>query len=164
MGALALAEHESGPSRPRLRAVGPATTASAPHDGKEAAHARRTVLIAEDDEALRTTLGAILETEGYDVIQVPGGESALETMREQQVDVLVLDLHMPGLDGLGVLAEIPGSSPLVIVNSAFEYYSPSEVRDRFGARVFRTLRKPVPPVQLIKAVSEAVAELDGPPA
>jgi YesN/AraC family two-component response regulator len=50
--------------------------------------------------------------------------------------------------------------PIVIVYSAFAYFLVDAVRDAVGAKVFRYMQKPVPPLELIAAVNEAAAELD----
>jgi two-component system response regulator MprA len=58
------------------------------------------VLVADDDRAIRDALVRALELEGYEAVAVPDGAAALEESRRQSVDVLVLDLMMPGVDGL----------------------------------------------------------------
>ena len=60
------------------------------------------VLVADDDRAIRDALVRALELEGYEAVAVPDGAAALEETRRQPVDVLVLDLMMPGVDGLTV--------------------------------------------------------------
>ena len=60
------------------------------------------VLVADDDRAIRDALVRALELEGYEALAVPDGAAALEESRRQPVDVLVLDLMMPGVDGLTV--------------------------------------------------------------
>jgi two-component system, OmpR family, response regulator MprA len=61
-----------------------------------------TVLLAEDDRAIRESLARALELEGYLVVGVDDGVQALTRARRDAFDVLVLDVMMPGLDGLGV--------------------------------------------------------------
>jgi two-component system response regulator MprA len=61
-----------------------------------------TVLVADDDRAIRESLGRALELEGYRVVGVDDGVQALTRVRREAFDVLVLDVLMPGLDGLGV--------------------------------------------------------------
>ncbi|GGP68308.1 response regulator transcription factor [Saccharothrix coeruleofusca] len=63
----------------------------------------RTVLIADDDRAIRESLVRALELEGYSVVEVDDGVKAVTRARGQRFDVLVLDVLMPGLDGLGVV-------------------------------------------------------------
>ena len=60
------------------------------------------VLVADDDRAIRESLARALELEGYDVVVTADGASALSAVREQPADVLVLDVMMPGVDGLTV--------------------------------------------------------------
>ena len=123
----------------------------------------RIVLIAEDDELLRATLSEIVGSEGYAVFEAANGDEALEIIRSEPVDVLIADLHMPGKDGVTLVSEIDPVRPAVIIFSAFSLYSPSKVIEQIGSRVFRTLRKPAPPRELLKAVAEALASLDALP-
>jgi two-component system response regulator MprA len=60
------------------------------------------VLLADDDRAIRESLVRALDLEGYHVTEVTDGVSALATARKDDFDVLILDVMMPGVDGLGV--------------------------------------------------------------
>jgi DNA-binding response OmpR family regulator len=145
---------------PHLRAVGERESTS-----REPAHgvspgSVRTVLIVEDEPALRETLRVIFQFQGFETIEAEDGEIALQILGSRYVDVLILDLHLPKLDGVSLLERIDPPPPMVIVHSAFEFFSPNEVGRGIGPKVFRMLRKPIPPQQLLSAVSEAVAELD----
>ncbi|MEV0503705.1 response regulator, partial [Streptomyces spectabilis] len=62
----------------------------------------RTVLLAEDDRAIRTSLERALTLEGYRVTAVADGVQALAAAHRQPPDLLVLDVMMPGIDGLQV--------------------------------------------------------------
>jgi CheY-like chemotaxis protein len=64
------------------------------------------VLIADDIETGRELIRTVLETSGYDVTEATDGIEALRYARKLQPDLIILDLHMPGLDGYGVLAEL----------------------------------------------------------
>ncbi|MGO4430963.1 response regulator, partial [Streptomyces sp. MCAF7] len=61
-----------------------------------------TVLLAEDDRAIRHALERALTLEGYQVTAVPDGIEAVAAAHREQPDVIVLDVMMPGLDGLQV--------------------------------------------------------------
>lgn len=69
-----------------------ACPADAPPDGP-------TVLVVDDDAAIREMLAFALELEGYRVLQAEDGRAALTVMAEQDVDLVTLDVMMPGLDG-----------------------------------------------------------------
>ena len=119
-----------------------------------------TVLLAEDDDRLRETLAEIIAMRGYRVIEAADGERALEQLSAEQVEVLILDLHMPKLDGLEVLERLEGPRPVVILYSAFEFYSTDQLRQLgLEGKVFRSLRKPVPPPVLLSSVEEALGHL-----
>ncbi len=60
------------------------------------------VLLADDDRAIRESLTAALELNGYEVTSCSDGVEALAAYRADPVDVIVLDVMMPGIDGLGV--------------------------------------------------------------
>ena len=78
------------------------------------------VLLAEDDEAISTPLARALRREGYDVEVRPDGEQALETATGGGIDLLVLDLGLPGMDGLEVCRRVraDGSSVPVLILTA----------------------------------------------
>jgi nitrogen regulation protein NR(I) len=77
-----------------------------------------TVLIADDESNLRKVLCALLAKDGHETVAVPDGEAALELVKTGDVDILITDLRMPGLDGLGLLREVkvvePGLPVIVI--------------------------------------------------
>lgn len=60
------------------------------------------ILVADDDRAIREALGRLLGLEGHEVESVPDGAAALEAVRARPVDLLVLDLMMPSVDGVTV--------------------------------------------------------------
>ena len=64
----------------------------------------RTILLAEDDEASRKLYHALLESEGYQVVDVGDGKAALEVLKNRSVDLLVTDVVMPEMGG-GELVE-----------------------------------------------------------
>jgi two-component system, cell cycle response regulator len=64
------------------------------------------ILVADDDQALSRTLSWILKENGYDVLTVPGGEHLLERLTAEPVDLLLLDIMMPKVDGLQLLQRV----------------------------------------------------------
>jgi DNA-binding response OmpR family regulator len=112
------------------------------------------VLVVDDDDALRESLCDILEGAGLDAFGAADGGSALAVIRAGGVDAMVLDMHMPGLSGLGVLAELEGGRPNVVVYSAFEYVDQRALTSAFGDRVCAVLRKPTSPRELVHRVVE----------
>lgn len=64
------------------------------------------VLIADDKATSRELIRTVLESCGHDVIEANDGLEAVQHAREAKPDLVILDLHMPGLDGFGVLSEL----------------------------------------------------------
>jgi len=78
-----------------------------------------TILIVDDEEAIRATLSQLLGYEGYRVLVAPDGPSALEQLQQEKVDVILLDVKMPGMDGLDVLQRLAGDRqrvPVIIIS------------------------------------------------
>lgn len=113
------------------------------------------ILIAEDDEPLRSSLAELLATDRHHVLEAGDGAAALAVLRGGTVDVLVLDLHMPKMNGLELLNSIDVPPPEVIVYSAFEYFDADDLERRLGTKIRVSLRKPVSPAVLIAAVESA---------
>lgn len=116
------------------------------------------ILVAEDDESLRSTIAELLRTNQHQVYEASDGEAALQVLRDRPFDVLVLDLHMPKMNGLQLLDTFDFPPPNVIVYSAFEYFDVNDVERRLGTSVRESLQKPVPPDVLISAVEAACSE------
>lgn len=145
----------------RLHGAGSETSAQEAEQPKTAAATDAlSVLVADDEDALRGTLCAILEQAGYAVDEAEDGQVALRLLNEREFDVLILDLAMPKADGVSVLRQIEVPPPVVIVYSAFAYFSVDAVHEGVGTKVFRYMRKPVSPLELLAAVQEAATELD----
>ena len=66
------------------------------------------VMIADDDRAIRESLARALELEGYEVVGVADGVESLTLVRRETFDALVLDVMMPGVDGLAVCRVLRG--------------------------------------------------------
>jgi DNA-binding response OmpR family regulator len=74
-----------------------------------------TILLVDDDEAVRKVLSYPLERDGYRVVQAADGEEALERFDERPVDLVVLDIMLPKLDGLEVCKQLRARSSVPII-------------------------------------------------
>ena len=66
----------------------------------------KTVLVADDKPTGRELVRTVLENSGYTVIEAGDGVEAVKLARERNPDLIILDLHMPGIDGFGVIEEL----------------------------------------------------------
>jgi CheY-like chemotaxis protein len=111
------------------------------------------VLVVDDHEAIRTSVAELLRTAGYSVAEAENGQAALDVLHAHKVGAMVLDLRMPGVDGLKVLESL-AEPPPVIITSAFSL--DLDEQQRVDAKIFVQLVKPFHPRRLIEAVASAI--------
>ena len=112
------------------------------------------ILIVDDEPDITRTFAQILRTEGYDVMTAPNGPTALAILRDHPVDVMLLDLAMPGMDGLAVLRAIrtlPMHTAVVVISAHIEPAGEAEAK-RLGAAA--VLSKPPNIGELLRLCSE----------
>ena len=87
----------------------------------------KTILVVDDDEAIRTLLQEELEEEGYKVLIATNARDALKMVAAEALDLVILDIRMPGMDGLEALPRILGIKEglPVIMNTAYSQYQDS---------------------------------------
>ncbi|HZK13877.1 MAG TPA: response regulator [Desulfobaccales bacterium] len=87
----------------------------------------KTILVVDDDEAIRTLLQEELEDEGYKVLIATNARDALKMVAAEALDLVILDIRMPGMDGLEALPRILGIKEglPVIMNTAYSQYQDS---------------------------------------
>jgi DNA-binding NtrC family response regulator len=114
------------------------------------------VLVADDEEIMRDVLYDLLSSESYAVDLAENGSQALEMIRETDYGVLLLDLMMPGIDGLQVLEELgkTESGPAAIVLTAYASIDRAVRATKLGA--FDFLTKPFKNDELLLAVKNAM--------
>ena len=118
------------------------------------------VLLVEDDPRIRHVLEASLRDHGYDVRSAPTGEHAMQEIAARQPDVLLLDLMLPGIDGLEVCRQVrtQGDLPIIAVTArsdsadvvagleagADDYVTKPVVVSELSARIRAVLRRVTP--------------------
>ncbi|HZM38813.1 MAG TPA: response regulator, partial [Acidimicrobiales bacterium] len=110
------------------------------------------VVIAEDEAIIRLDLKETLEEEGYTVVGETGrGDEAVRLVRELEPDIAILDIKMPGLDGLAAAREIAGERrAAVLILTAFSQRDLIEQARDAGALAY--LVKPFERTELVPAV------------
>ena len=74
-----------------------------------------TILIVDDEPQIRRVMRTTLSSNGYSVIEASSGEEALEMMRKERPELVLLDVNMPGMSGLEVCREIRDQSEIAII-------------------------------------------------
>ncbi len=119
------------------------------------------ILVVDDEAVARQSLTDILKLEGYAVSSVPNGQAAVEYVRVNPVDVLIVDLRMPGMNGLEVVQVVNQISPEteVIVLTAFG--STDTAIQALRLRIHDYLLKPASPAQVLQSVKKGLARRNG---
>ncbi len=118
--------------------------------------AKSNVLVVDDDEVVRLSHLRSLKSVSCEAEAVEDGEDALRMMERHPFDVVLLDLRMPGMDGMSVLRAIKQKWPEseVVVITGYPTIETAKEAVRLGA--YDYLAKPVGPVEVINATGGAI--------
>jgi len=119
--------------------------------------AARRVLVVDDDRALRFAVTALLQEAGFVTDQAADGPEALVKLQQQGADVMLLDIGLPGMSGLDVLAHARGiaAAPRVVMMTADD--TPETLLRAVRGQAHRFVRKPVPPGKIVEVVKDVLA-------
>ena len=122
----------------------------------------KTVLVVDDDRPMRALCRVSLEEAGLRVLEAAGGEEALELVRDERPDLILLDIMMPGISGWEVTSALLADRstdqiPIIFISAR------RELADRvraFGLGAQDYVTKPFDPTALAKTVAKTLAEID----
>src|SRR5512141_1027745 len=114
------------------------------------------VMIVDDEEGIRETLSGIFEDEGYGAVTAGSGEDAIRIAKETKPDIVVLDIWLPGMDGLQTMKELRDASPglPVIVISGHANIELAVKATKIGA--YDILEKPLSMEKVLLTVYRAI--------
>lgn len=115
------------------------------------------ILAVDDEERFLSTMAKLLGMRGMDVTTAPGGEEALASFKPGAFDVAVVDIRMPGMDGVDLLKELKSRDPAIEVIALTGHASvdvAAEIMSRGGSDY---LLKPCPTDELEKKILAAMA-------
>ncbi len=136
------------------KSAAPDSAESAAGSGRD--HPGATVIVADDEESMRHFLQRSLQRNGFEVTAVESGDQAIELYEARPFDVAVLDLKMPGTDGIAVLERIRAADPeaLVIIMTAYGTIRSAVDAMRLGA--FDYITKPFEIDELLLLIERAL--------
>jgi len=122
----------------------------------------KTVLVVDDDRPMRALCRVSLEEAGLRVLEAAGGEEALELVRDERPDLILLDIMMPGISGWEVTSALLADRstdqiPIIFISAR------RELADRvraFGLGAQDYVTKPFDPTALATTVAKTLAEID----
>ncbi len=117
---------------------------------------KQKILLVDDEISILQSLGGLLEDEGYEVVQARSGEEALERVKKDPADLILLDIWMPGIDGMAVLDDVKKLYPLlpVIIVSGHGTIETAVKATRKGA--FDFIEKPLSIERVLVSIQNAI--------
>jgi CheY-like chemotaxis protein len=122
------------------------------------------ILVIDDERAVRDSLAKILRREGHEVRTASGGEEGLRMWREQGAAVVILDIHMPGFDGIEMLVQLRALEPLlpvIVISGGDQTHTLGLLGDAKLLGAVRALAKPFSLSEITAAVNHALGTGDG---
>ena len=121
----------------------------------------KTILVVDDADAIRMSVGFTLQEEGYDIVEAVDGQDALDKLSENQIDLILCDVNMPVMDGISFLRNIKTNesyssfkyTPIIMLTTEAGENMKEEGKS-LGAKAW--IVKPFKPDVLIKSVKKLI--------
>lgn len=122
---------------------------------------QKTILVVDDEDGVRESVREVLTDEGYRVVDTADGTRVLKMIKEEKPELVLLDIWMPQVDGIGLLKEIKSQEPKinVVMVSGHGNIHTAVTATKFGA--FDFIEKPVTLDGLLLTVQRALGEMPG---
>jgi DNA-binding NtrC family response regulator len=122
---------------------------------------QKTILVVDDEDGVRESVREVLTDEGYRVVDTADGTRVLEMIKQEKPELVLLDIWMPQVDGIGLLKEIKTEEPEinVVMVSGHGNIHTAVTATKFGA--FDFIEKPVSLDGLLLTVQRALGEMPG---
>jgi DNA-binding response OmpR family regulator len=128
-------------------------------DPKEQSTVPQSILVIDDDENIRMLLRAILEREGYQVLEAPDGNKGVQEFKKHPTDLVITDLIMPGKEGIETIRDLRREFPnvkIIAVSGGGRIGPDSYLKMAKGIGALRTLSKPFDRLGLLHVVKEVM--------
>lgn len=113
------------------------------------------IMLIDDEQRFLATTAKLLTRKGIEVLTAPGGREALEILQQRNVHVVILDVKMPGMDGIATLKEIKSGFPMIEVIMLTGHATVESAIEGLKTGATDYLMKPTGIDELIAAAEEA---------
>lgn len=113
------------------------------------------ILVAEDDPHILRVISLWLSRQGHEVLEARNGVTAWELVQQHHPEILITDINMPGMDGLGLLERVTGFAPvprgIVVLTNRWDHREIGDSLAKWGVRV---VPKPFSPTKLAELIED----------
>ncbi|MDP6041270.1 MAG: response regulator [Candidatus Latescibacteria bacterium] len=115
------------------------------------------ILVIDDEEMIRSLLREVLQQDGHEIVEASDGQVGIEQYREQDIDLIITDILMPGKDGFETIRELTETHPgiKIIALTGYGLHNLPVAYDLGASKVFE---KPINPRDLRQAVKDLLNE------
>ena len=122
------------------------------------------IMVVDDERGFLREFGEMLNLSGYETVLCENGYEAIDRIRAEQPDMVILDLNMEGLNGFDLAARLrrdpaTGDIPMMVVTGELTPSRVSRLRDEAG--IERSLKKPFKPLNIICEIENVLKESRG---
>ena len=116
------------------------------------------ILVVDDEPVVLNSCRKVLEDDGFDVCLVPSADEALKAIKDEDFDLLLVDVKMPKHDGIYLMQKVKEQWPDIPIIGMSGYTTPDTITDgvKMGAAAF--IAKPFTPDELIKELRRVIAK------
>jgi CheY-like chemotaxis protein len=118
------------------------------------------ILVVDDEMSIRNLFEEVLSEAGYDVRLAENGELALDILKQEEIDVIFLDLRLFGMNGIELCRNIRKTNPVSMIYAITGWAALFEIEECREAGFDDYFTKPVSPETLSKAVEDAFEKLN----
>lgn len=119
---------------------------------------KKKVLVVDDQVGIRVLLVEVFSTEGYETYQAANGKAALQIVRDNRPDLVLLDMKIPGMDGLEILKQIKEHDPSIKVIMMTAYGELAMIREATDLGALMHFTKPFDIDELRMAVNHELGQ------
>ena len=116
------------------------------------------ILVVDDLQSIRITLGGVLEDEKHNVVVVEDGYQAIEAVRKSHFDTIFMDIRMPGINGVETFKEVKKIDPGVAVIMMTAYSVEDLVREALEEGAYTCVQKPFDMEKVIELIDNIIKD------
>jgi DNA-binding NtrC family response regulator len=116
------------------------------------------ILVVDDEDIVLESCQAVLEAEGFEVCLVPSADKALGAMKKNVFSLLLIDVKMPGHDGMYLMEAIKKEWPNIPILVMSGYYTTNTIKEAMDRGAATFVAKPFEPDELVETIRKVITK------